>query len=81
MTQCAGKTRRGERCRREAREGSAYCSIHVEQEAGAAREASPKSEPKSKPRSEKSRDDPEFVLKAALGLAALAAIVLFRIRR
>jgi MYXO-CTERM domain-containing protein len=67
MTQCAGKTRKGERCKREAREGSIYCSIHREQEAH--------------PRPEAKSQDPDFVLKAALGLAALAAIVLFRIRR
>ena len=69
MTQCAGKTQKGERCKREAREGSAYCSIHLEQDAPAG------------PKSEKSWDDPDFVLKAALGLAAIAVIVLFRIRR
>jgi len=69
MTQCAGKTQKGERCKREAREGSAYCSIHPEQEARAV------------PKEENPWGDPDFVLKAALGLAAIAAIVLFRIRR
>jgi MYXO-CTERM domain-containing protein len=70
MAQCAGRTQKGDQCRREAREGSAYCSIHQGQE-----------ESQAATKSEKSRDDPDFVLKAALGLAALAAIVLFRIRR
>ncbi len=67
MTQCAGRTQKGDQCKREAREGSDYCSIHQEQE------APPRSEPKSR--------DPDWMLKAALGMAAIAAIVLFRIRR
>ena len=75
MTQCAGKTQKGERCKREAREGSAYCSIHVEQE------ANPRPEAAAEPEAASKAQDPDFVLKAALGLAALAAIVLFRIRR
>jgi hypothetical protein len=73
MTQCAGRTQKGEQCRREAREGSAYCSIHQEQE------AAPRSEPRFEPQS---RDrDPDWLLKAALGMVAIAAIVFFRIRR
>jgi hypothetical protein len=70
MTQCVGTTRRGERCKRDAREGSAYCAIHAEQT--------------ERPRAERpaarewTGDD---LLKAALGLGILAAIVLFRIRR
>ena len=76
MTQCEGKTQRGERCKREAREGSAYCSIHQEQEARARR---PEDATES-PSATKARD-PDWTLKAALGFAALAAIVLYRIRR
>ena len=33
MAQCQGTTRKGERCKREAAEGSAYCSIHTDQDA------------------------------------------------
>jgi MYXO-CTERM domain-containing protein len=75
MARCAGTTLKGERCKREASEGSSYCSIHFEQP------PEPSPDPATAPKSESSRDDPDFVLKAALGLAALAAIVLFRIRR
>lgn len=69
MTQCAGKTQKGDRCKREAREGSPYCSIHFDQE------ASPEAEPA---RAEWTTDD---VLKAAIGFGLIAAIVLLRIRR
>lgn len=69
MTQCAGKTQKGERCKREAREGSSCCSIHVEQE------TRPRPEPI---RAEWTSDD---ILKAALGFGVIAAIVLLRIRR
>jgi hypothetical protein len=69
MTQCAGRTQKGDRCKREARAGSAYCSIHLDQEATSRSQSEPKSR------------DPDWMLKAALGMAAIAAIVLFRIRR
>ncbi len=69
MTQCAGTTQKGERCKRDARDGSAYCAVHLEQEV--------------RPRPERSRapwttDDK---LKAALGFGVLAALALFRFRR
>ena len=69
MTQCAGRTQKGERCKREAREGSSCCSIHLEQEA--------------RPRGEHTRAEwtSDDVLKAAIGFGLIAAIVLFRIRR
>ncbi len=69
MTQCAGTTQRGERCKREAREGSAYCSIHLEQE--------------SRPRGERARAEwtSDDLWKAAIGFGLIAAIVLLRIRR
>ncbi len=77
MTQCAGTTLKGERCKREAREGSSYCSIHFEhvprpepeptRDSAAAAAATPR--------------DADWMMKAALGLAAVAAIVIFRIRR
>lgn len=69
MTQCAGKTQKGDRCKREAREGSAYCSIHLEQE------ARPQAD---RTRTEWTSDD---LLKAAIGFGLIAAIVLLRIRR
>jgi hypothetical protein len=69
MTQCAGKTQKGDRCKREARDGSAFCSIHAEQQ------------PRPQSAAEDGARDSDWLLKAALGMAAIAAIVLFRIRR
>ena len=31
MAQCEGKTKKGERCKREASDGSSFCSIHQDQ--------------------------------------------------
>ena len=68
MTQCAGKTQKGDRCKREAREGSGFCAIHLDQDV--------------RPRAERSGEwDSDAVLKAAIGFALVAAIVFFRIRR
>ena len=79
MTQCAGTTLKGERCKREAREGSSYCSIHFEK-------APPRAEPGSAATSgaaasSEAPRDVDWMMKAALGLAVAAAIVIFRIRR
>ena len=68
MSQCEGKTRKGERCKRDAKAGSAFCSIHVDQEMRA-REA---------PSGEWDRD---AIMKAAIGFAVVGAIFLFRFRR
>jgi hypothetical protein len=73
MTQCAGTTQKGERCKRESTEGSAYCAIHRHQDARSSSAA-------AAPDSGAKGHDPEWMLKAALGFAALAAIVWFRIR-
>jgi hypothetical protein len=68
MAQCDGRTKKGERCRREPRAGSAFCSIHVDQEVRA--------------RSTRTAEwDRESTLKAALGFALVGAILLFRFRR
>ncbi|MGE0160294.1 MAG: hypothetical protein AB7T31_12860 [Gemmatimonadales bacterium] len=77
MTQCAGTTLKGQQCKREAREGSRFCSIHFEQP------------PRSEPAASATDDAPaaaaprssDWMLQAALGMAAVAAIVFFRIRR
>jgi len=69
MTQCQGITRKGAQCRREAQEGSAYCTIHLDQAVRA-------------PRAEELVVwDREAIMAAALGFAMLGALVLFRIRR
>ncbi len=67
MTQCRGRTKQGQRCRREAAEGSDYCSLHQDQ----AEEASHEHE----------EWDVDAILKTALGFALIGAVVLFRIRR
>lgn len=67
MTQCAGKTQKGDRCRRDAREGSPFCGLHQDQ---------------GRPRAERSQEwDTDAMLKAAIGFGLIAAIVLLRIRR
>ena len=69
MTQCQGTTKKGDRCKREAREASAYCAIHQDQEVR---------ERRMPPGEEW---DTEAIVKAALGLGLVAAIFLFRFRR
>lgn len=68
MAQCEGKTKKGERCKRDAAEGSAFCSIHQDQ---AVRE-------RQMPEGEW---DTDAIMKAALGFALVGAIILFRFRR
>lgn len=75
MTQCEGRTLKGERCKREAREGSSYCSIHFENQ------PRPEPEPVAASAAAESPHDADWMMKAALGLAAVVAIVLLRIRR
>ncbi len=68
MAQCQGKTRKGERCKREATEGSAFCSIHQDQEI--------------RPRTERQAEwDTDAIVKTAVGFALIGAILLFRFRR
>ncbi len=68
MAQCDGKTKKGERCRRESKDGSPFCSIHQDQAIRA--------------RVGRTGEwDQDAILKAALGLALVGAIFLFRFRR
>lgn len=68
MTQCRGKTKKGDRCKRDAREGSDFCSIHQEQEI--------------RPRDgDGSEWDQEAIITAAIGLGVVAALFFFRLRR
>lgn len=69
MTQCDGTTKKGDRCKREQRAGSAYCSIHQDQET---RERSPRVEQVW---------DSDSLMKAAVGFGLVAAVLLFRFRR
>lgn len=69
MAQCKGTTRKGERCKREASDSSAFCSIHLDQEV--------------RPRSPAGSDewDRDALMKAAVGFALVGAILFFRLRR
>lgn len=69
MSQCAGTTRKGDRCKRQSSEGSSYCAIHQDQEI---RQRSPRSG---------SEWDTDAVVKAAVGFGLVAAIFLFRFRK
>jgi hypothetical protein len=75
MNQCAGTTLKGERCKREAREGSSYCSIHFETP------ARPSPEPPAASSAAETPRDADWMMGAAFGLALVAAFVLFRVRR
>ena len=68
MAQCRGKTKKGERCKRDAAGGSPFCAIHVDQEIRARKE----------PHGEW---DSDAIMKAAIGFALVGAIFFFRFRR
>jgi hypothetical protein len=68
VAQCEGKTKKGERCRREASDGSSFCSIHQDQEI---RE-------RTKPTGEW---DTDAIMKAAIGFVLIGTLVLLRLRR
>jgi len=68
VAQCEGRTRKGDRCKRDAGDGSSFCSIHQDQ---AVRD-------RHVPEGEWDRD---AIMKAALGFALVGAIILFRFRR
>jgi hypothetical protein len=68
VAQCQGKTKKGDRCRRDARQGTSFCAIHQDQEVRA--------------RTERAAEwDTEAIMTAALGFALVGAILLFRLRR
>ena len=69
MAQCQGTTRKGERCKRDAAEGSAFCSIHTGQETA----------PRSAPAPQEW--DRDAIIKTAIGFGLVGAILFFRLRR
>ena len=69
MAQCQGKTKKGERCKREAAEGSDFCTIHIDQE------IRPPKEPSNH------EWDTDAIMKAAIGFAIVGVLLLFRLRR
>ena len=68
MPQCRGKTKKGERCKRDVNESSPFCAIHLDQEIRARKEP-------------KSDWDSDAIMKAAIGFALVGAIFFFRFRR
>lgn len=68
MAQCRGTTKKGDRCRRDARAGSPFCSIHIDQEI--------------RPQPDRTTDwDSDSIMKAAIGFALVGGILLFRLRK
>ena len=68
MAQCEGKTKKGDRCKRETHTGTSYCSIHVDQE--------------RRTRTQRTEEwDQDAIMKAAIGFVLVGAIFLFRFRR
>lgn len=68
MARCQGRTRKGEQCKREAAEGSEFCSIHQDQEI--------------RPPSDRQTEwDTDAIIKTAVGFALVGVILLFRFRR
>jgi hypothetical protein len=70
LSQCEGTTKKGDRCKREARPGSTFCSIHQDQEVRA-----------RKPKSSREEWDSDAIMKAAIGFGLVAAVFLLRFRR
>ena len=69
MAQCEGRTKKGEQCRRDARDGSSFCSIHQDQEVRA----------RETPRGDEW--DRDAIMAAALGFALVGVLLLFRVRK
>ena len=70
MAQCKGTTRKGDRCKRDAREGSDFCSIHIDQEIRARPEPTDSGE-----------WDRDAIVKAAIGFALVGVVLFWGIRR
>ena len=69
MAQCKGITRKGDRCKRDAKPGSSFCAIHVDQEV----------RPPDTTAHEMEWDS-DALMKAALGFALVGVILLLRFR-
>jgi hypothetical protein len=68
VAQCEGTTKKGDRCKRDAGDGTRFCSIHQDQEI--------------RPRSSTAETwDGDAIVKAAIGFGLVAAIFLYRFRR
>ncbi len=68
MAQCSGSTKKGDRCKRDARGESPFCAIHQDQEIRA-------SEP-----SERGEWDNDAIIKAVIGFAIIGLFFMMRRR-
>jgi len=75
---CKGKTKSGERCKRQVGEGAEYCASHADQAADDPRDHEQQAhEPQDRARSEWTGEDwIDVAVDGALVLAAFAAIVI-----
>ena len=69
MAQCQGTTKTGDQCKRDAKDGSSFCSIHQDQEVRARSTPTPQ------------EWDRQAIMATALGFAVVGVLLLFRIRR
>jgi hypothetical protein len=69
VAQCEGKTKKGDRCRRDASADSSFCTIHQDQGIRARETREPE------------EWDHDAILKAALGFALVGVLLLLRFRR
>ncbi len=68
MAQCKGKTKKGDRCKRDAGDAAGFCTIHQDQEI---RERSVRT----------GEWDADAIMKAVIGFAVVGVIILLRFRR
>ena len=68
VAQCGGKTKKGDRCKRDATGGSAFCAIHVDQEIRERKET-------------RAEWDSDAIMKAAIGFAIVGVIFFIGFRR
>ena len=68
MAQCRGKTKKGDQCKRDARDESPFCAIHQEQET---RDREPR---------ERGEWDNDAIIKAVVGFAVIGLFFMLRRR-
>lgn len=81
MARCAGTTQSGTRCRRDALEGSAYCTLHQDQGGEQSAEADGGRAGEGTPRDRESYRSPVSDAAIVLGVAAVTLAVLKRFFR
>jgi len=69
VAQCRGKTKKGDRCKRDARDSSDFCAIHLEQAV------------RTPETPERGEWDNDAIMKAVIGFALVGVIFFLRFRR